>query len=227
MEKNVLRGRHPWRVEGGVVWSQNPEHGLCSSSSRVQSSTSSQTAEEEPEEALLSHRHSRRQPRAEQGRAGQQSGQGMGQDRDPSTRVALVLTLFLEVFSEEHGTLRDRLEFTASTKREPDSNMNWDLELPLVVHLLLLHKCSWLRQRDPLLLIWVLPMSMDHYAWATEARVGAGTACLPLSAKEMLWGLGVTLSSTSDHPFASILGERVSGGVKRSVDRLEPPGFPS
>lgn len=138
----------------------------------------------------------------------------MGQDRDPSTRVALVLTLFLEVFSEEHGTLRDRLEFTASTKREPDSNMNWDLELPLVVHLLLLHKCSWLRQRDPLLLIWVLPMSMDHYAWATEARVGAGTACLPLSAKEMLWGLGVTLSSTSDHPFASILGERVSGGSK-------------
>lgn len=72
---------------------------------------------------------------------------------------------------------------------EPDHDMNWDLELPLVFHPLLLCKCSLLRQRSLLLLIWLLPMSVDHYAWAwelrtTEARVEAGIACLSLSAKE-------------------------------------------
>lgn len=82
-----------------------------------------------------------------QSRARQQSGQWTGQDRDPSTHVALVLTLFLEVFSQEHSSLRDRLEFTATTRREPDYNMNLHLELPLVFHLLLLCKCTLLRQR--------------------------------------------------------------------------------
>lgn len=48
-------------------------------------------------------------------------------------------------------------------------------------------------------------MSVDHYAWAwelrtIEARVGVGTVCLPLSAKVMLWGLGVTKPLASDNP---------------------------
>lgn len=67
------------------------------------------------------------------------------------------------------------MEFPARTRREPDYDRNRDLEL---FHSLLLCTCTLLRQRGLLLLIWVLPTSVDHCAWAwelrtTEARVGA------------------------------------------------------